>query len=101
MHTIVLSRPSTRLGWWSVGLATAFVVLLIINASVLLPALEVVAWREALVGIVLLSCGLGGGAVALIALIRGHERSWLVWLAVLPGVFVLFMIGQFVVPLFD
>ena len=101
MHPIVLSRPSTRLAWWSVVLATAFVILFIINASVLLPAPGAVPWREALVGTVLLVCGLGGGAFALIALTRGHERSALVWLALLPGLFVLFMIGEFVVPLFD
>jgi hypothetical protein len=72
-----------------------------INAAVLLPAPGVVPWREAFVGIVLLVCGLGGGIAALIALIRGHERSALVWLALLPGLFVLFMIGEFLVPLFD
>jgi hypothetical protein len=95
------SLPSTRLGWYSVGLAATFVVLFMINAAVLLPAPGVVAWREAFVGIVLLVCGLGGGIAALIALIRGHERSWLVWLALLPGLLVLFMIGEFLVPLFD
>jgi hypothetical protein len=78
-----------------------FVVLFVINAAVFLPAPEAVPWREALVGIVLLVCGLGGGIAALIALIGRHERSWLVWLALLPGLFVLFMIGEFVVPLFD
>lgn len=95
------SLPSTRLGWYSVGLAVTFVVLFMINAAVLLPAPGVVPWREAFVGIVLLVCGLGGGIAALIALIRGHERSALVWLALLPGLFVLFVIGEFLVPLFD
>ena len=32
------SLPSTRLGWYSVGLAAAFVVLFIVNAAVFLPA---------------------------------------------------------------
>jgi hypothetical protein len=96
----MFSRPSTRLGWYSVGLAAAFVVLFIINAAVLLPAPGVVPWREAMLGIGLLGCGIGSGAVALIALIRRRERSWLVWLALLPGLFVLFMIGEFLVPLF-
>jgi hypothetical protein len=72
-----------------------------INAAVFLPAPEVVPWREAFVGIVLLLCGIGGGITGLIALIRRHERSALVWLALLPGLFVLFMIGEFLVPLFD
>jgi hypothetical protein len=77
------------------------VVLFIINAAVLLPAPGVVPWREAFVGIMLLLCGIGGGVAALIALIRRHERSALVWLALLPGLFVLFMIGEFLVPPFD
>ena len=96
---MVFSLPGTRLGWYSVGLAAAFVVLLIINAAVFLPEPGVVAWREALVGIVLLLCGTSGGVAALMALIRRHERSALVWLALLPGLFVLFMIGESLVPL--
>ena len=93
------SLPGTRLGWFSVGLAATFVVLFIINTAVFLPAPGVVPWREAFVGIVLLLCAIGGGIAALIALIRGHERSALVWLALLPGLFVLFMIEEFLVPL--
>jgi hypothetical protein len=99
---ITFSRPSTRPGWYSVELTAAFVILFVINAVVLLPAPKVVAWREAFVGFVLLLCAIGGGAVALIALTRRRERSWLVWLALLPGLFVLFMIGEFLLPvLFD
>ena len=97
----ILSPPTTRLGWYSVGLAAAFVVLFVVNAAVLLPAPGVLPWREAFVGIALLLSGIGGGIAALIALVRCHERSALVWLAMLPGLFVLFMIGEFVVPLFD
>jgi len=34
-----------------------------------------------------------------IAVIRRHERSWLVWLTMLPGLFVLFLVlGEFLVP---
>ena len=98
---ITFSRPSTRLGWYSVGLTAAFVVLFVINAAVLLPAPKVVPWREAFVGIVLLVCGIGGGIAALIALMRRDERSALVWLALLPGLFVLFMIGESLVPLLN
>jgi hypothetical protein len=66
------------------------VVLFSINATVFLPSPGVVPWREAFVGIVLLVCGLAGGIAELIALIRCHERSALVWLAMLPGLLVLF-----------
>jgi hypothetical protein len=32
-------------------------------------------------------------------MIRQHERSWLVWLTILPGLFVLFLVlGEFLVP---
>jgi hypothetical protein len=72
-----------------------------INAAVFLPAPGIMPWREAFVGIVLLLCGIGCGIAALIALIRRHERSALVWLSLLPALFVLFMIGVFLVPLFD
>ena len=57
MHPIVLSRPSTRLGWWSVGLAASCVMLFIINAAMFLPAPGMVPWRGAMVGIVLLFVG--------------------------------------------
>ena len=95
---MVLSLPGTRLGWYSVGLAATFVLLFIVNAAVFLPAPGVLPWREAFVGIALLLCGLGGGVAALVALIRGHDHSWLVWLAMLPGLFVIFMLGDFMVP---
>jgi hypothetical protein len=77
------------------------VILFVINSAVFLPAPGVLPWREAFVGIVLLLCAIGGGIAALIALIRRHERSALVWLALLPGLFVIFMIGEFLVPLLD
>jgi hypothetical protein len=67
VHTIVLSRPSTRLGWWLVGLAAAFVMLFVINAALFLPAPGAVPWREAMVGIGLQWCGICSGAVALLA----------------------------------
>jgi hypothetical protein len=37
--------------------------------------------------------------IGLVALIRNRERSWFVWLAVLPGAFVLFLLlGELLVP---
>jgi hypothetical protein len=39
------------------------------------------------------------GIVGLIAVIRRHERSWLVWLAMLPGLMVVALVlGEFLVP---
>ena len=80
-------RPSTRLGWWAVGLAVANIVLNF--AWSILPG----------GGILGLICGLVGGVFALIAVIRQHERSWLVFLSILPMFSVLFFIlGEILIP---
>jgi hypothetical protein len=83
----VFERPHTKLSWWAVGLAAASIVLLFVWS--ILPG---GAWLSFL-------CGLAGGIIALIAIIRQHERSWLVFLSVLPmlNVFI-FIIGEFLFP---
>jgi hypothetical protein len=97
-----LSTPSTKLGWWSVALAATFAALFIINSTVFMPSTVEVPWRQAVLpfyGIAMLSCGLAAGIVGLIAVIRRHERSWLVWLSMLPGLMVVaFVLGEFLVP---
>src|SRR5215203_3342126 len=80
----VISLPHTRLGGWAVGSAATFVVLLFFGYNIL-----------PLYGIVLLFCGLCSGLLGLFAVLRRHERSALVWLAMLPGLFALaFLIGE-------
>ena len=100
----VLSLPKTRLGWWAVGLSATFVVVFIINQALFMSG--AVRWEgmilPLLYAIAPLGCGLAGGVVGLIAVIRQHERSWLVWLTMLPLLFVLFLvIGEFLIPPFD
>jgi len=98
----ILKWPSTRLGWWSIGLGVAFEVLWIINSTVGMHFSALVPWRQLVLpfySILMLSCGLAAGILGLIATIKGHERSWLVWLAILPGLFVLlFVLGEFLMP---
>jgi hypothetical protein len=97
-------RPSTRLGWWSVSLAAVFVVMYIINTVVFMPTAQdpIPLWRQTLLpfyGIFMMLCGLASGVVGLMAGIGKRERSWLVWLTILPGAFVLlFVLGEFLVP---
>ena len=80
-------RPSTRLGWWAVGLAVASIVLNF--AWSILPG-------GAILGFI---CGLVCGVLALIAVIRQQERSWLVFLSVLPMFSVLFFtLAEFLIP---
>jgi hypothetical protein len=91
-----LWRPSTQLGWWAIWLGAAFVMMYIITMAVIALRLTL----PPVYGIFMLLCGLGAGIVGLMAVTRQHERSWLVWLALLPGVFVLFLLlGEFLVPL--
>jgi succinate dehydrogenase hydrophobic anchor subunit len=88
-------RPSKRLGWWSVGLAAVFLVMFIINSLVFMLAGQNTSndwWRQSLLpfyGIFMLLCGLASVVIGLAAVITKHERSWLVWLIILPGAFVL------------
>jgi predicted Abi (CAAX) family protease len=98
----ILSRPSTRPGRWAVWLGIIFVILFLINSFVFMPSSSDAPWRHVILpfyGIAMLACGLAAGMTGLIAVIRKHERSWLVWLTFLPGLLVLFLVlGEFLVP---
>ena len=80
-------KPHTKLGWWAVGFAVAGILLV--------PAWSILPGGAGL-GFL---CELVGGILALIAIIRQKERSWLVWLSVLPmiNVFV-FILAEFLFP---
>jgi hypothetical protein len=95
-------RPATTPGWWAFGLLAAFVVMFLLNSAVFMRGLEPASWNQVIMpiyGILMLLCGLASGVVGLIAILRDHERSWMVWLAILPGAFVLFLVlGEFIVP---
>jgi hypothetical protein len=85
--------PQTRLGWWLVGLVTTSVVLGIFAYGVFevlaVPAkIRSVPWRDLVIpiySITVFLCGLADGVVGLIAVLRRHERSALVWLAMVLG----------------
>ena len=68
-----------------------------------MPSLGDGTWRQSILpfyGIAMLLCGLAAGIVGLVAITRQHERSWLVWLTVLPLAWVVFMlVGELVLPL--
>lgn len=95
-----LSLPSTKLGSWSVILAGVFVSMFIINVFFLAPSSRPAEWRTIFLpffGIGMLAVGLAAGIVGLVAVLR-RERSWLVWLAMLPGLMTLsFTLGEFLV----
>jgi len=78
------------------------VVMMTINSAVLMRLPEA-PWQHTILpfyGIFMLLCGLAAGITGLIAVIRKNERSWLVLLTLLPGLFVIFflLLGEFLVP---
>ena len=89
------SFPATRLGRWAVGLMVVFVVMFLINGAVFMQLSGSSWWQENMLpfyGILMVLCGMAAGIVGLVAVIRKHERSWLVWITILPLVFMLFLI---------
>jgi hypothetical protein len=94
----ILGWPCTRLGWWSIGLGATFEILWILFK----PISTIAPWMQGVLPYYskfMLLCGLAAILVALIAAIKHHERSWLIWLAILPGLFVLLSILiEFIFP---
>lgn len=77
--------PTTRLGWWAVGLAAAFFPL--VFAAAVVP-------RVAALGFI---CGLAGGVAALIAIVRDRERAVIVFAALVPlAIAVGFMVAELI-----
>lgn len=98
----ILSLPSTRLGWWAFGLEAAFIIMSVLNSTVMEGVPETAPYRTTLLpfyGILMLASGLAAGILAVIALLKKAEKSWLAWTALLPGIFVLiFLLGEFLFP---
>ena len=94
--------PSTPLGRWSVSLGATFVVLMLINGLVFMRLPEQVGWRQTILpvyGIAMMLCGLASGIVALVAIRRQNERSWLVRAPLFAaGFVVIFLLGEFLGP---
>jgi hypothetical protein len=91
----LFALPSTRLGWRAVWLFVAFAAFAV--TSMALTFSGVIAQYQAVVmpfyGIAMLLVGLAGGVVGLIAIVRKRERSWLVWLATLAGLDIVFLVA--------
>jgi hypothetical protein len=89
-HYRVFGWPKTKLGWWAVGLTAAFLALLGINMAVFVPV-EVPATLSAVVlpafVTTIVLTGIAGGIVALLAVILRHERSLVLWICMLIGLF--------------
>ncbi len=72
-----LESPHTQVGWWAVGLSGLFTILFLLTLNELLI----------FSGFLTMVFGLMGGGLTLFSLAWKHERSWLLWLMLLPGLF--------------
>lgn len=88
--------PASKVGRWSIWLEVAFVLLFVINIAVNLYVIRPNAAQQSfpymLFVISMLICGVTGGVIGLIAVTKQHEHSFLVWLSILCGLFVLLLI---------
>jgi UDP-N-acetylmuramyl pentapeptide phosphotransferase/UDP-N-acetylglucosamine-1-phosphate transferase len=94
--------PATKSGKWSVVFTIAFAVLFLVNTLVIIPASSDVSWEQIMLsfdGLTMVLCGLAAGITGLVALIYHHERSWLVWISIWPGLIVGFLlVSEFLFP---
>ncbi len=75
-----LELPRTKLGRWAAGLALLFVLLFLGVSNDLVP----------FPGILTIAIGVAAGILVLAAIYWKQERSWLLWLALVPGLFAIF-----------
>ena len=81
--------PHGKLAWWSVGLGILFVALF----------LSVTTGFLHFPGRLTIALGVIAGILTLLALIWKGERSWLLWLMLLPGLFaIVFSLGEILFP---
>lgn len=98
---MAFSLPSTRLGWWAVGLAATFVAMFLINGLVFMTAPIPIRAVAIAYGFLFIAVGLASGVVAILALAYKHERSALVFAALLPGAMMAFLVvGEIVATAF-
>ena len=83
-------------------MAILFIFLYVINTTVFMPSTVSTPFNQVVLpvyGLWMLLCGLAAGVAGLLAVLRQGERSWLVWLAMLPGLMALFLVlGEFLAP---
>jgi hypothetical protein len=85
----IWAMPATLLGWLAVGLTALFSLI----------AIFVISDIDIFPGFQTLFLGVIAGITTLLAIIWQRERSWLVWLALLPGLFAfVFALGEILSP---
>jgi hypothetical protein len=82
--------PKTTLGWWSVSLVIASLILFVLSVVILGPGLDYNMTLGYTLTIVIAGISAAVFAMGLISIIKSKERSVLVFVAMLVGVYTLF-----------
>lgn len=97
--------PATRSGKWSMWLAAVFAIGFVLNMFLVgaFGRTGAPEWLRTVIlpvwGITLMASGVFAGLVGLFAILKAKERSFAVWLALVPGAFaILFVVGEFAFP---
>jgi len=94
-----IQHPATRTGWWSGLLAILAVVMLILNNFGLNPFNEMTGqWQPILVAafdLIIPGSLLAAIVLGIIAVTRNRERSWWVWLFMIPVTFLVILMIVF------
>jgi hypothetical protein len=82
----VLSLPQTGIGWWALGLAGPVWALWLFGIIATLLSGDAITGEGVFMALLFTGWwGLFGTVLGLIAVLLSHERSLLVWLAMVPG----------------
>jgi len=89
--------PETKLGWWSIGFMVVAGLCMVLNGPLLMSGLvSLTPVGGVIYVLVLVGSALVAAALSLIAMLRLHDRAWLLFFPLVPGVLVLvFLIGEF------
>ena len=105
VSTSIWHLPITQMGKLAVGLAAFSLLMSFITPALIMLRSQNIpkgSWQETLLSafaFFMFFFGLVPSVVGLVALTRKHERSWLVWLTLWPGVSaILFILAEFIFP---
>ena len=87
-------KPTTKLG----AVALTLAALAVLSFGAIMVSIAAfggveVGWVEALLGALYLSAGVGSGVLAVISIFKGHERGFLVYLALIPAAFATILVA--------
>jgi hypothetical protein len=84
-----LGMPLTRFGRWAAGLGALFVVMILLKTNIPIPV----------PAMIVMAIGIIAGILIPVAIFWKRERSWLLWLMLLPGLFaIVFTVGELLYP---